>query len=261
MRKACLATALLLFTALLSFSQTTVTIIGTKHDGNRYFDDRTLYKYLKDIGPDVILIEQDDEFKKVTALRLAKEAGFNIAIEDLAVQKYKNKNKDCIIKPYDTTFDRKQYLNNLNSNYKAINKSLRQAFRSHQMNSTDSLEYVRYNDLSNFIYSTVLNSGLEDMNSDEVLDSCRAMYHLDRSSHKQSILQYVSDTSLSNWYLNELVFWDNRNSNMATRILHHITQYPGKNIVVFCGLLHKYYLLDALSPYQKKYGFQIASFP
>lgn len=38
-------------------------------------DDRTLYKYLKHIKPNVILIEQDDEFKKVTALRLAKEAG------------------------------------------------------------------------------------------------------------------------------------------------------------------------------------------
>jgi len=261
MRKVSIAITFLLFTTFSLFAQTNVTIIGTKHDGNQHIDHKTIYKYLQDIKPDVILIEQDDQYKKVTALTIAKEVGFKIPIEDLAVQKYKNKNKDCIIKPYDTTFDRKQYLRDLTNNYKRINSTLRQAFRSDEMSTDDSLNYVRYTKLTTYIYSKVMNTPLETMNGDEVLDSCRALYHLDRSSHEEAVLQYVTDTSLSNWYQGELKFWDDRNNFMATRILHYINQYPGKNIVVLSGLLHKYYLLDALTSYEKKYGFQILSFP
>jgi len=261
MRKAGFAITLLLFTTFSSFAQTNVTIIGTKHDGNQHFDHKTIYKYLQDIKPDVILIEQDDEYKKVTALTIAKEVGFKIAIEDLAVQKYKKKNKDCIIQPYDTSFDRKKYVQSLIQNYKQINSSLKQAYKSEKMTTADRENYLRYNQLSNFIYGKALNTTLEDMNSNDVLDSCRVLYHLDRSSHKDAVLQYVADTSVSNWYQGELKFWDDRNNYMASRILHHINQYPGKNIVVLSGLLHKYYLLDALAPYEKKYGFQIVSFP
>ena len=64
MRKASIVITFLLFTTFSLFAQTNVTIIGTKHDGNQHFDHKTIYKYLQDIKPDVILIEQDDQYKK-----------------------------------------------------------------------------------------------------------------------------------------------------------------------------------------------------
>ncbi len=54
-----------------SSAKTAVLIIGTVHSGNRHITPKTLGKVLSDFSPDIVLIEQDEDFKPVFGLLAA----------------------------------------------------------------------------------------------------------------------------------------------------------------------------------------------
>lgn len=93
-------------------NETELIIIGTKHDGNKTFNHRALYKTLVKLHPDIILWEQSIKFKRVFGLRTANFLKIlKPGIEQLALQKYSRFNNKIQILPFDTTItSRKDYL-------------------------------------------------------------------------------------------------------------------------------------------------------
>jgi hypothetical protein len=255
---------LLILCSHLSFAQDstgTLIIIGTKHYGNRHFNYQTLTDILQKIAPDVILWEYNKPFKKVFGLKTGHKLGIiRGSIEQLALQKYTRNNKKCIVLPFDTGFNRKQYINARNYNDKKLYDGLESQFAKGAMSRVDSVIYLRYSSASDFVYSKMLDTTLERINSPDVIDSCRSLHQYDRSTRLELVRKYLQDSALFNWIAAENEFWDSRNQFMGRQILHYMTEHRGKKIVILTGLLHKYYLLDTLAPHMNDKQFRYTEF-
>jgi len=92
---------LLLFVSSVVFSfgqskelATQIYTVGVLHQGNKKFNHQTIYKLLNQYNPDIILWEQDIDFKRVFGLQTAHFLKIaKVGIEQLALQKYTRKQK------------------------------------------------------------------------------------------------------------------------------------------------------------------------
>lgn len=240
---------ILLVSNLNGFSQTThapteIYIIGTIHNGNKCIDHNTLYDILIQIKPDVILWEYHEDFETVFGLRTARFLKIaNIGIEQLALQKYAKKHRHHMIYGFDTLIvNRKLYV----KKRMQITDNLFGNLDTTKMEKKDSLIYAGYLQKSNFYYSFLLNSRLEDINKKDIIDSSRILYKWDREKILPLSRKYVTDSVLVQKYEAELDYWEARNEYMVKRIQEYIDKYPEKRFVILTGLNHKYFLTDGL---------------
>ena len=256
---------LLLYVLLLknSFAQTdsvntSITVIGTIHTGNKHFNHKELFRGLESIKPDVILWEQSIPFKKVLGLRTAKFLRiWKPGIEQLALQKYTSKYANCIVLPFDTTInERNKYKRDLQLKTDAVFDTLLKA----KLTTGDSITLSNYRAKSNSYYEMIYSQSLKEINKKYIIDKSREIHQIEKDSINHLVIRYCPDSSLTNWYLNDQIFWELRNKYMAKQIKAIASEFRGKKIVVLAGLNHKYFLLDELSRYKDEF-FTLVAFP
>ncbi len=225
-----------------------LTIIGTIHTGNKYFNHKKLLAVLKEIKPDIILWEQSFEFKKVFGLLTANALNiWKPGIEQLSLQKYSRLNKKCKILPYDTAFfNKREYVSTITKNEIKLFEALNKKLYNNTMKADDSLAYIKFMTLRNNYYLKMIDTTLERINKKDMMAVTREIYDLDKKLIKNLVQKYVTDSSLINWYASERAFWTHRNNYMVKQIINYTTLYQSKKIVVLTGLDHKYYLLDKI---------------
>jgi hypothetical protein len=96
----------------------------------------------------------------------------------------------------------------------------------------------------------IFSKSLKELNENDIIDKSRELYQIRKDSIKHLVIRYCSDRLLTNWHLDEQVFWELRNKYMARQIRTIASEYRGKKIVVLTGINHKYFLLDELSRYK-----------
>jgi hypothetical protein len=244
---------LLIFSATLLKAQgepgnPQLIIIGTIHNGNKYFNHKTLLKVLKNIQPDIVLWEQSIPFRRKLGMLTAHSLKIaNVGIEQLVLQKYTRFNKNALVLPYDTTIaSRVKYMVELEAKPRLLFDILHKTATNGTMNVDDSMAYANYASIHNKYYNA-LDTTLERINHPDIWNQTRTVY----AEHKKLLTniapRYVKDEQLLNWHLRDLEFWDLRNKYMAKQIIQYANRFKGKKIVVLTGMNHKYYLLDILN--------------
>jgi hypothetical protein len=231
-----------------STEKNTVTIIGTIHNGNKYFNYKTLYKKITALKPDIILIEQSEPFKRVFGLQTAAFLGiWHPGIEQRAVQKYYRRNKECMVLPYDTLIpERKKYAGELIRNTDAVMNELANAANSRQMTKEDSLLCAAYIEKRNRWLDFIRDTTLERINQPDVTATIKGLYEKDAPVLSALVSKYVKDTVLVNWQRRENTFWITRNRYMGRQVMSFITQNKGRKIIVLTGLAHTYFIKEFL---------------
>ena len=248
MRRLLTLTILFLF-FLQSFGQTDtsrteIIIIGTIHSGNKYLNDKTLYKLLKSLNPDIILDEYSETYKPVfglqtaTFLKIAKPG-----IEQSALQRIARRHKKIVILPYDTAFARKQYIKEFIKFESLLYDSLSTIKKEH----LDSMKYGAYTAKRDNYYELFLTQDLQKINEVKVYTLGGELYKADKELILPLIKKYVKDSSIARKFEANLKFWNDRNNFMVRQIEKISTLNPGKRIVVLTGLNHKYFLTEKLT--------------
>ena len=239
----------MLLANIISFGQlplpkTEVVLIGTIHQGNQYFNHKTLYNIFKKYNPDIILWEQSSHFKRVFGLRTATFLKiWKPGIEQLSLQKYSRLNKKVNILPFDTTIvSRKKYIQRRAKEEQAFFTMLNIA----QKSLSDSTVYADYANKRNNYYHFIADTGLQRINKPDVIEMTRTLYHLEEKFILRLGRKYITDSQLVKQQEDDFTFWIARNDYMVKQIIKYIDQFPGKRIIILTGLNHKYYLQEKL---------------
>ena len=225
-------------------SKTEIIIIGTIHSGNKYLNDKTLYKLLKSLNPDIILDEYSEKYKLVfglqtaTFLKIAKPG-----IEQSALQRIARRHKKIVILPYDTAFARKQYIKESIKFESLLYDSLSTIKKEH----LDSMKYGAYTAKRDNYHELFQTQDLQKLNEAKVYTLGGELYKADKELILPLIKKYIKDSSIARKFEADLKFWNDRNNFMVRQIEKISTLNPGKRIVVLTGLNHKYFLTEKLT--------------
>ena len=249
-----------------------VYIIGVVHTANERRNADSLMNILGDIRPDLILDETDTlsgYFKKdytlarpswrynvARSLRLARD----MPPENKAMYRYVATYPSVKALPFDLAITRRRkYIRRMERNDGAYVRDVNRVYQAGGL--PDSLksvhdEYVAY---SSWLYETTLD-GYREINRPVVIDSIRALYRLE-STHVPALLDAVPDLERHRaWREEDAAYWKHRNETMAANILRFLRTTQASRAVVLTGLLHKYYLIDLLSPVAAENGFELVEF-
>lgn len=226
-------------------SRTEIILLGIIHTGNKQFNFKTLYKTIKENTPDIILWEQNEQFKRVFGLITAYRLKIaKPSIEQLALQKFTSKNRKVPVFGFDTLItSRKHYLKTLIKTKDLFHDSLYRMKKSF----SDSIDYDNYSKKYNEFYNFIGNARLSSINQPDVVRKSSELYYLEEKQLLPMGKKYIADSSLVNQFQNEIEFWIARNEYMANKILTYAEQFKGKRMIVLTGLNHKYYLQNRLN--------------
>ena len=224
--------------------KTEIQIIGVVHSGNKNINYNALSNFLVEQNPDIILWEQEDEFKRVFGLLTAYRLKIaRPTVEQMALQKLTQKNKSLPILGFDTLFkSKKDYIKKSIK----INDSIHEQLYHARLTVEDSLAYDKYAKLRNETLDQYLEGTLSNVNSPAVYEKEISIREMERNIIAPLADKYVYDKILVNEFKEELSFWIARNDYMVKRILEVTRNQNGKKIIVLTGLAHKYYLVDKL---------------
>ena len=224
--------------------KTEIQIIGVVHSGNKKINYNALSNFLVEQNPDIILWEQEDEFKRVFGLLTAYRLKIaRPTVEQMALQKLTQKNKSLPILGFDTLFkSKKDYIKKSIK----INDSIHEQLYHARLTVEDSLAYDKYAKLRNETLDQYLEGTLSNVNSPAVYEKEISIREMERNIIAPLADKYVYDKILVNEFKEELSFWIARNDYMVKRILEVTRNQNGKKIIVLTGLAHKYYLVEKL---------------
>ena len=224
--------------------KTEIQIIGVVHSGNKNINYNALSNFLVEQNPDIILWEQEDEFKRVFGLLTAYRLKIaRPTVEQMALQKLTQKNKSLPILGFDTLFkSKKDYIKKSIKIKDSIHEQLYHA----RLTVEDSLAYDKYAKLRNETLDQYLEGTLSNVNSPAVYEKEISIREMERNIIAPLADKYVYDKILVNEFKEELSFWIARNDYMVKRILEVTRNQNGKKIIVLTGLAHKYYLVEKL---------------
>lgn len=228
--------------------QTQVYIIGLKHDGNAKFNHQTLLKKLKEWEPDLILWEQNIEFKRIPGMLTGKFPGLaRPGIEQTALQKYTRYNRKCRVLPYDMNVgDRHKFIRESSIKKNRLYYALEKKAESRTMTVADSTAFWDFKNNYFKYFADIDEMELEALNGEVFAERTRNLFNNNKNLIVGLAEKYVSDTSLKSWFQQSVSLWDTRNQYMGNQIATIISDKKPKKLVVLTGAAHKYYLLDIL---------------
>jgi len=221
---------------------TKIHILGLIHSGNHQFGEKELQAELERLQPDIILWEQSIPYKRVFGLRTAHFLNiWKPGIEQLALQSYTRRNRNCMVLPYDTVIaNRHQYIRDLEQTSSQFFQHLSKA----AMTPEDSSILAAHLEERHVNFSGLRNKSIRQINAATETEKIRQQYQFEEKVLSTIAMRYCTDTTLRNWYLNYRQFWIDRNQYMAKKIEAIASAHPHKKIVVLTGLDHKYILID-----------------
>lgn len=135
---------------------------------------------------------------------------------------------NCVVLPFDTLIkDRHKYKRDLQVKTRAVFDTLLKA----TLTTEDSVTLSNYFVKSNSYYEMIFSKSLEELNEKYITDKSRELYQIEKDSIKHLVIKYCSNPLLTNWYLNEQVFWELRNKYMARQISIIASEFRGKKLL------------------------------
>jgi hypothetical protein len=230
-----------------------VIILGSVHSGNKYYTVKKLHHILKEIKPDIILLEFDSTTIAQCAIpyvfgqRTAEFLGiWKNPIEYRASRNYQRKNKEVCLAPFDVHIpNRTSYVNYQyqmeNSHYAALN----QLYNDNKFSAADSAIFEPYSKLNN-AFLQIMDSNLLVMNRSSLMDTVQQIVQLESTNIKYLTNKYNDLQPYSIWFNANNDYWEQRNKKMCQNIARELNANSGKTIVILTGLMHKYYLSNFL---------------
>jgi hypothetical protein len=230
---------ILLSSPKLFQSQTSILefkILGTMHFGNNNINNKSLYNELEKAKPEIILIEDWKAYKKVRGLRTAKFLRiWKPTVEQMTIQKYKSKHKDVEIIPIDSIFDHNNYAKNINIKENEIEILIKNTSLSKEekvlLNKLREKEKIFENEMT--------NASILELNKKEFVDLFTEFYFERKKFQKDILQKYYSNTALTNWFIQNEIFHNEREKIMSDKINKVICENRNKRIILLVGLVHK----------------------
>jgi hypothetical protein len=225
------------------------------HNPTKNIDDKTILAAIKQVNPDVILVELDSSLMDSTGKVLYKfKSNENTAVEEF------RKISNVIVRPYDYK-DRNKYYQKTDTfnKEKIFSKLLDSVYIAGALGPAEKTYYENYTKL-NRILSEFDNADLATINN----ESTSALMELRQDMMYNGLLKICESTkgleSIKDFWKENGRFWVFRNAEMTKNIINYAALFAGKKIVVLAGYYHKYMLVKNLKKEQVKEGFVLKEF-
>ena len=270
-------TTFVLFITLTFFScqtkkvqepETEIIVIGTLHEPAPNFNSETLFNILEDLKPDFILQERDSSV-------------FNSEFQFIETQtENEGKASSEYIKKYPTAQLRPYEFENRNQ-YR-IEKGMRPAdklslqlidslHKADLLAPTEAKIFKAYQDALEPL-KVIASQSPDAWNNPSTDSLCK-----NRQYYQYQMIPKITNTreefanrfitipsgeqvSYREGYQLWANFWDLRNQTMAKNIMRIADQNKGKKIIVLCGFMHRYYILEELERLTKNKAISIKEF-
>jgi hypothetical protein len=249
-----------------------IFILSVVHNENEYRNADSLLNIIKDIKPHLLLSETDtlSGYFKPGYTLVPPPKWYKFAWKVNVVRKmppemdviyrYKEINDSVKVYPFDIAIqNRNKYVNSKMENENQWMSSVNAVSVKNQI--PDSIlskhkEYILYN---NWIYEAGQRS-YRYINRAIVTDSIRRLMQIEADYFPRLMNSIPSLSNYKNWYDKESEFWKLRNETMAKNIINLTEKTNAKKVVVFTGLLHKYYLIDLLKAYDTEGKYELIEY-
>ena len=219
------------------------------HKGNNHFNEMELIDAINAYQPDIILWEQAEGYKPVPGLGIAMGLGIaNPGIEQKALQKILRKQKNLLVLGFDTSFERRDFIDHMVFISAEVEFQLGQAYQQGKMNEAEARNYRRATLVDSAFFAFVMDTTLERINQKDIVTISRQR-HKDEAQIILPLAKAYVDSTTAREFEEIVLFWEQRNAYMCQKIKEHHRTYPGKRFLVLTGLDHKYYLTDCLNNY------------
>lgn len=230
-----------------------VIILGSVHTGSKAYTVKQLFKILKQINPDIILLEFDSTsianctIPYVFGQRTAEFLGiWENPIEYRATRNYQRKHKEVCLAPFDVFIpNRKTYVQYSNQMEKSHYATLNALYNENKFSTADSSIFEPYAALNNSLLQK-MDSNLLVMNRASLMDTVQQIVKLEASNIKTLTSKYNELQPYSNWFNANIEFWEQRNKKICQNLSRELNANSGKTIVILTGLMHKYYITNFL---------------
>jgi hypothetical protein len=109
----------------------------------------------------------------------------------------------------------------------------------------------------NNYYVSMSSKSYRELNKKVVSDSIRSFMALEKELNLKLIENIPELGIYKDWQTQNYANWVQRNEAMAKNIIRFTDTTKAKRVVVFTGILHKYYLIDLLNSYNNEQNFEI----
>ena len=247
---------------------TEVIVIGTQHHPSTNFNPQILLELLEKVQPDFILQEQDSASFDTT-FQFVQPQTEN---EGIASTEYIKKYPSAQLRPYEFE-GRNQYRidNGMRPTDKLTFALLDSLFQSNLLTDEEADIYTTYQESIEPL--KVLASQSPKAWNTPVSDSLckfRQTYQYQMlpkitNAREEFTSRYVTKPNGEKINYREgfqlwANFWDTRNQTMAQNILKVAKENEGKRLVVLCGFMHRYYLIEELKKYQQEQNIVLKEF-
>lgn len=267
-------TILLLLSMMFLFSNaqrnrniTEIIVLGMVHFATKQINADTIYAAIKKIQPDIILLELDSSFF-TSDFSLKKLFDEN---EITATAKYIKGNPKCILRPFDiegrNEYRQKTGLDKIDNiftriGYLHFRNALSPASRTIWQRFTllkDSLNNIGNSRVT--IINTTLTDNITAERQFYQYKKLKEITDSEPEFSKSKIFVPGKDSmTYKDLYAHYVYFEEFRNRTMVQNILQIAHLHPAKRILVLTGFYHRYFLVNELLFYEKKYPFTLKEY-
>jgi hypothetical protein len=263
-RKTLILAIILLASDMQSFAgpsdtiKTEIFIIGVNHTGTKYRNADSLLILLRDIKPDLILSEFDtlssyfksdytlvhpaSWYKWARKLRLVRA----MAPEDEVIYTYLKDDPSLAVYPFDMAIpNRRKYIKTSNKEEQRWLNAARKAYKKGKI--PERLDSAYHSLIAQYMfYGSSFEGTYRELNRMELTDTLRQCMAQEKNLSKKLVDSVPALATYKEWQNRHYSAWEHRNDIMAMNIIRFTEKARAKRVVVFTGLLHKYYMLDRL---------------
>jgi hypothetical protein len=252
--------------------KTKIYIIGVVHSKNEFRNSDSLLKILKDIKPDLILDEGDSTTSFFPRqYLLAKPPWWYIVGRKLKIIRkmppevevlfnYKKFDEKVKYLPFDKKFNnRKKFFKLYFKSERHWYSLLNNAFTNRIIPDSLVFTHETYINYNSWLNST-MKKGYKEINRPIVMDSARQFQIIEEKYISKLVDSEGLFSYFNTWITVYRAFWVDRNFAMANNIINLIDMTKAKKVIVFTGLLHKYYIIDLLNSYNNEQQYQLVEY-
>lgn len=249
-----------------------IYIIGVVHSENEFRNSDSLLNILKNLRPDLILDEGDSTtsffrqqyqlskppwwYSVGRTLRFIRKMPPEVEV----LFKYKKIDETIKILPFDKKINNKKkfsksYLKSERKWYSLLNSAFAKGLIPDSLNNLHKT-YIKYN---NWFHNTIKNT-YKEINNPRVIDSVRQFQVIEEKYISILIAGIEFFSELKTWLPIYKSFWFVRNEAMSKNIIKLIELTNAKKVIVFAGLLHKYYLIDSINSSNTQGQYEIVEY-
>lgn len=217
--------------------RTMITIIGTIHQGTKFFSTLDLFNKLNEIKPEIIFEESPKDLythPKNISLPFGKELG---SMEKTAIKWYYDKHKIKTI-PVDLPKRDEIFKNTIGKqNFENVYFFFKNILYTNKLNKTEHKKLNRYMLLIEKQQRLALSGNMKDINGKKMERIILEKRNLMKTICIEILNKYLNDKKYMNTFQNYITWMEKREDYMTKEILKYLTTY--KRLVFIVGVDHK----------------------